>query len=76
LTVDVLLDQGIDAVITSIGSAGVTDIRQALLASPIVPSIYDRRFLASCRTVLGRDLDMDEKKLMRTRLSAKIKTLP
>jgi hypothetical protein len=73
---DVLLEQGIDAVISSIGATGITDIKQALLVSPVIPSIYDRRFLASCRTTLGRDLDMDEKKKMRAKLAAKIKATP
>jgi uncharacterized LabA/DUF88 family protein len=73
---DLLLDQGIDGVIATIGATGITDIKQALLVSPVIPSIYDRRFLASCRTVLGRDLDMDEKKKMRAKLAAKIKATP
>jgi uncharacterized LabA/DUF88 family protein len=39
LPIDPLMDQGIDNVLGSIGSVGITDIKQALLVSSIVPSI-------------------------------------
>jgi uncharacterized LabA/DUF88 family protein len=75
-TLEVMLDQGINAVWVSISANSIGDLKKAQLQSPVIPPEYDRRFLGSCRTVLGRDLTMDEKKVMRGRLTTKIRTAP
>ena len=67
-------DQGIDNVISQIDSAALTDLAKALVSSLSVPAIYDRRVLASCRTALGRDLTMQEKKSMRIRFIARVRS--
>ena len=71
--VQTLLDQGIEAAMASFGSTGVADLQRSLAVSTSVPSVYDGRVLASSRTALGRDLTMEEKKEMRSRLILKLR---
>ena len=60
------LEQGIESVLSRTSPAQMSDLKKALTTSSSVPAIYDGRVLASCRTALGRDLTMEEKKIMRT----------
>ncbi len=69
------LDQAIESVLARLDPAQTLAINTALQSSHSVPSQYDRRVLASCRTALGRDLTMEEKKLMRGRFIARVRAL-
>lgn len=71
-----MLDQGIDSVLVTISTSDIAELKKGLVNSPVIPAIYDRRVLASCRTSVGRDLSMSEKKVMRLRLLAKIQSVP
>jgi hypothetical protein len=68
------LDAGIECVIAKIDATEVSALSDAFVSSLSVPALYDRRVLASCRTALGRDLTMEEKKIMRSRLIARIRS--
>ncbi len=60
------LNEGIQSILQKLSPAEIKDIVDAITRTRSVPSLHDRRVLASCRTSLGRDLSMEEKKLMRT----------
>ncbi len=68
------LDQGIENVTSKMNQIELADLNRALSGTLSVPALYDRRVLASCRTALGRDLTMEEKKVMRNRFIAKIRS--
>ena len=74
-TLETSLDQGIDGVIVKLNPADIADLNKALVGTLSVPALYDRRVLASCRSALGRDLTMDEKKLMRNRFISRIRAM-
>jgi hypothetical protein len=74
-TLETSLDQGIDGVIVKLNPADIADLNKALVGTLSVPALYDRRVLASCRSALGRDLTMDEKKLMRNRFITRIRAM-
>jgi uncharacterized LabA/DUF88 family protein len=74
-TLEASLDQGIDGVIVKLNLADIADLNKALVGTLSVPALYDRRVLASCRSALGRDLTMDEKKLMRNRFIGRIRAM-
>lgn len=67
------LNEGIQSVLHKLDASQIEDIAQAIARTHSVPPVYDGRFLASCRTSLGRPLSMDEKKLMRVLLMASVK---
>jgi hypothetical protein len=69
------LDEGIDTILQPLDKAQIVLIEQALVGTLSVPAVYDRRVLASCRTAIGRDLTMDEKKAMRSRFIATVREL-
>jgi uncharacterized LabA/DUF88 family protein len=71
---EMALDAGIECVIAKIDATEVSALSDAFVSSLSVPALYDRRVLASCRTALGRDLTMEEKKIMRSRLIARIRS--
>ncbi len=69
------LDQAIESFIAGLDPAQTSALNTAFQSSFSVPSQHDRRVLASCRTAVGRDLTMEEKKLMRGRFIARIQAL-
>jgi hypothetical protein len=75
ITLEASLDQGIESVIVKLTPTDIADLNKALVGTLSVPALYDRRVLASCRSALGRDLTMDEKKLMRNRFIARIRLM-
>ena len=74
-TLETSLDQGIDGVIVKLNPADIADLNKEFVGTLSVPALYDRRVLASCRSALGRDLTMDEKKLMRNRFITRIRAM-
>jgi uncharacterized LabA/DUF88 family protein len=74
-TLETSLDQGIDGVIVKLNPADIADLNKEFVGTLSVPALYDRRVLASCRSALGRDLTMDEKKLMRNRFISRIRAM-
>jgi len=73
--VDASIDQGIDSVIARLTPAEFEDLKNSLASTRSVPALYDGRVLASCRTELGRELEIGERKLMRGRFIARIKAM-
>jgi uncharacterized LabA/DUF88 family protein len=69
------LDQGIASILQTLDQSQMVWIEQALVDTLSVPAVYDRRVLAACRTALGRDLTMEEKKLMRVRFISRVRDL-
>jgi uncharacterized LabA/DUF88 family protein len=69
------LDTGIDSVLVRWGTAEISALQNAIANSTAIPALYDRPLLASCRTAIGHDLDMNEKKVMRARFIAKVRSL-
>jgi hypothetical protein len=69
---DEQLDYGIENVLVKLTASEILAISESLSRMHSVPAMYDRRVLASCRTAVGRDLIMDEKKLMRIRLAVAV----
>ena len=67
------LRDGIQSVLQRLNPEEIGDLSQAIERTRSVPMVHDRRVLASCRTSLGRDLSMEEKKLMRSMLQAALK---
>ncbi len=67
------LQAGIDSVLHRLTSEETTALQRDLERVRSVPALHDRRILASCRTSLGRDLTMDEKKEMRALLAATLR---
>jgi uncharacterized LabA/DUF88 family protein len=67
------LQDGIQGVLQRLSADETADLAQAIEHTRAVPKIYDGRVLASCRTSLGRDLTMDEKKVMRALLTVALK---
>ncbi len=67
------LQDGIQNVLQRLSTERLGGLAQAIERTRSVPMVHDRRVLASCRTSLGRDLSMDEKKLMRALLTAAIR---
>lgn len=64
------LRSGIDSVLQRLSPEERAGLAQAIERTRSVPMLHDRRVLASCRTSLGRDLTMEEKKVMRAMLIA------
>ena len=68
------LEQGIESVLARISLSDLRELALVLTTSPVVPALYDGRMLASCRTALGRDLTIEEKKLARKRFVRRIRS--
>ncbi len=73
LTLEQRLQDGIQSVLQRLRPDEIASVAQAIERIRSVPVLYDRRVLASCRTSLGRDLTMEEKKTMRALLIAALK---
>lgn len=67
------LQAGIDSVLQRLSPEETANLQRDFERIRSVPAIHDRRILASCRTSLGRDLTMDEKKQMRALLAATLR---
>ncbi len=63
----VTLEQAIDSFVSSLDPEEVSTIG-SLEGDDMIPRQFDGRLLAMCRTAMGRDLDMAEKVLMRSKL--------
>ncbi len=67
------LTDGIQSVLQRLSPDETANLAQAIERTRSVPMVHDGRVLASCRTSLGRDLTMEEKKVMRALLTAALK---
>ena len=61
------LEQAVDSFVSSLDPEEVSTIG-SLEENDMIPRQFDGRLLATCRTAMGRDLDMAEKTLMRSQL--------
>jgi hypothetical protein len=66
------LNDGIQSVLQKLDKEDIAGIAETIERMRSVPAIHDRRVLASCRTSLGRDLTMEEKKTMRVLFTAAV----
>jgi len=71
---EALLDTGIESVLARWDTAEISALQNAIANSTAIPAFYDRPLLASCRTAIGHDLDMTEKKVMRARFLARVRS--
>ncbi len=69
------LEQAVDSFVSSLDPEEVSTIG-SLEGDDMIPRQFDGRLLAMCRTAMGRDLDMAEKVLMRSKLREAAGGLP
>jgi uncharacterized LabA/DUF88 family protein len=71
-TVSQIIGEAVQRTLGSPTPHDLTRLKAALKASNDVPVEYDRRLLATCRTLLGRDLTGDERREMRSLFRRKV----
>jgi len=74
-TISHIIDEAIQRTLTNRSPQDIEQLKAAIAGSSAVPTEYDRLLLATCRTLLQRDLTGDERREMRSVFRKKIPTL-